>query len=414
LNDTTDASILSRGSASHRSQSRDSASHGYEPQGADAPMRSNHRRMPGLDSLRAIAVVWTMLFHSFLVGGLGEDWRWAQRYGWMGVDLFFVLSGFLIGAQVLAPLVRGERFSFGDFYLRRAFRILPAFWAVLALYLLWPDFAEAPGMEPWWKFALFFLNVSIDYDRNAAFSHAWSLCVEEHFYLLFPMLALGFARLRSRAALLTFCVALVAGGIALRTAIWLHFDALAPDRNWFVEEIYYPTWNRLDGLLAGVLLAVLKTYRPALWARLGARANVAFMIGFAGMALSFWLFRERAGLLGNSIGWPVLSASLAALVFAGAQTKSWIGHRAVPGAAWLAAISYSLYLIHKPIYRLVEIHLGEALGGRGFVAFATYGAASLFAAAALHYAVERPGLRLREALSRARGARADGHPSRAT
>lgn len=379
-----------------------------------APTHPNDRRLPGLDLLRATAVLWTMLFHSFLVGGLGEDWQWAQRYGWMGVDLFFVLSGFLIGAQVLAPLVRGERFSFRGFYFRRAFRILPAFWAVLALYLLWPDFAEAPGMEPWWKFALFFVNVSIDYDRNAAFSHAWSLCVEEHFYLLFPMLALGFARLRSRAVLVAFCIALVAGGIALRTAIWLHFDALAPNRNWFVEDIYYPTWNRLDGLLAGVLLAVVKTYRPALWARLGARANVVFTIGLAGMALSFWLFRERAGLLGNSIGWPVLSASLAALVFAGAQTKSWIGRRTVPGAAWIAAISYSLYLIHKPIYGLVEMHLGEALDGRGFVAFMTYGVASLLAAAVLHYTVERPGLRLRDALSRARGARAYDHPSRAT
>lgn len=332
----------------------------------------------------------------------------------MGVDLFFVLSGFLIGAQVLAPLVRGERFSFRGFYFRRAFRILPAFWAVLALYLLWPDFAEAPGMEPWWKFALFFVNVSIDYDRNAAFSHAWSLCVEEHFYLLFPMLALGFARLRSRAALAAFCVALVAGGIALRTAIWLHFDALAPNRNWFVEDIYYPTWNRLDGLLAGVLLAVVKTYRPALWARLGARANVVFTIGLAGMALSFWLFRERAGLLGNSVGWPVLSSALALLVFAGAQTNGWIGRRAVPGAGWLAAVSYSLYLIHKPIYGLVEMHLGDALEGRGYIAFIVYGAASLFAAALLHYAVERPGLRLRDVLSRGRVERADDHPSRAT
>ncbi len=95
-------------------------------------------RLPGLDLLRAIAVVWTMLFHSFLVGGLGGDWAWAQRYGWMGVDLFFVLSGFLISSQVLKPLANGSRFSFVEFYLRRAFRILPAFWAVLAVYLLWP------------------------------------------------------------------------------------------------------------------------------------------------------------------------------------------------------------------------------------------------------------------------------------
>ncbi len=355
-------------------------------------------RMPGLDLLRAVAVVWTMLFHSFLVGGLGEDWAWAQRYGWMGVDLFFVLSGFLIGSQVLKPLANGGRFSFRDFYIRRAFRILPAFFAVLALYLLWPGFREAPGMEPWWKFAGFFMNLSIDYTNQAAFSHAWSLCVEEHFYLLFPPLALALLRRPSAKVFVAVCMFIVALGIALRTGTWLHFDTLGSDRNWFVENIYYPTWNRLDGLLAGVILAVWKTYRPGSWARAATRSNLVLLAGLATMALSFWLFRERTGLLGNSIGWPVLSLGLAMLVFAGAQTESWIGRRALPGASWLAAVSFSLYLVHKPMYGLVEAHFGDALEGRGYAAFAAYGIASMLVAATLYYLIERPALRIREGL----------------
>ncbi|TXH65196.1 MAG: acyltransferase [Lysobacteraceae bacterium] len=363
-------------------------------------------RMPGLDLLRAIAVLWTMCFHSFLVGGLGERWEWLQRYGWMGVDLFFVLSGFLIGSQVLAPLARGERFSFADFYLRRAFRILPAYWAIVALYLLWPGFREAPGMEPWWKFAGFVLNLSIDYDDNAVFSHAWSLCVEEHFYLLFPLLAVGFVRLRSKASVVAFLVTLLMGGIALRTAIWVHFDALQPGRNWFIEDIYYPTWNRLDGLLAGVGLAVWKIYRPQHWATCGRCADLFLLVGVITMGLSFWLFRERAGLLGNSIGWPVLSAGLAMLVFAGAQREGWLGACAVPGAAWLAAVSYSLYLVHKPVFGLVEMYFGAVLQGRGLFAFASYGVASLCAAALLYYVVERPGLRLRDRLRHSHAERA--------
>ena len=357
-------------------------------------------RMPGLDLLRAIAVVWTMLFHSFLVGGLGKDWSWLSRYGWMGVDLFFVLSGFLIGAQVLKPLAKGDRFSFRDFYTRRAFRILPAFFAVLALYLVWPGFREAPGMEPWWKFVGFLMNLSIDYTQRAAFSHAWSLCVEEHFYLLFPLLALALLRRPSANVFVAVCVFIVASGIVLRTGTWLHFDALDPDRNWFVENIYYPTWNRLDGLLAGVILAVWKTYRPDSWTRAATRANVVLVAGLATMALCFWLFRERGGLLGNSIGWPVLSLGLAMLVFAGAQAQSWIGCRALPGAGWLAAVSFSLYLTHKPVYGLVETHFGDALEGETYLAFAVYGSASLLGGAVLYYAVERPGLRLRERLMR--------------
>jgi peptidoglycan/LPS O-acetylase OafA/YrhL len=130
---------------------------------------------------------------------------------------------------------------------------------------------------------------------------------------------------------------------------------------------------------------------------MAARANLVFVAGLATMALSFWLFRERTGFMGNSLGWPVLSLGLAMLVFAGAQTGSWIGRRAFPGAAWLAAVSYSLYLVHKPMYGLVQAQLGEALDrvGNGYVAFAVYGVASLLAAALLYYAVERPGLRMR-------------------
>ena len=352
-------------------------------------------RLPGLDLLRAIAVLWTMQFHSFIVGGLGEDWRWLERYGWMGVDLFFVLSGFLIGGQLLRPLARGETPSLRAFYVKRAFRILPAFWVVLAVYLVWPGFREAPGMEPWWKFALFFVNLDIDYATNAAFSHAWSLCVEEHFYLLFPALALLLARKPSATKFWAMCIAILLGGIALRAGIWMHDDALQPQRAWFVEDIYYPTWNRLDGLLMGVMLATWQAYRPDAWARMAKHANVAALLAVAVLALAFWLFRERTGLLGNSIGWPVLSLALAMLVFAGAQPHGVLGKRALPGAAWIAAISFSLYLVHKPMYAVVQSQLGEWLEGRGIVAWLVYGVASLLAAAVLYYAVERPGLRLR-------------------
>ena len=329
------------------------------------------------------------------VGGLGEDWHWLERYGWMGVDLFFVLSGFLIGGQLLRPLARGESPSLRAFYLKRAFRILPAFWVVLAVYLLWPGFREAPGMEPWWKFALFVVNLDIDYAANAAFSHAWSLCVEEHFYLLFPALALLLARKPSAMTFWTMCSVILLGGIAIRTSVWLHFDALQPPRAWFVEDIYYPTWNRLDGLLTGVMLATWQAYRPESWTRMAKHANVAALLGVAVLALAFWLFRERTGLLGNSIGWPVLSLALALLVFAGAQPHGLLGRRALPGAAWLAAASFSLYLVHKPMYAVVQSHWGAWLEGRGFVAYAAYGVASLLAATVLYYAVERPGLRLR-------------------
>lgn len=370
-------------------------------------------RLPGLDLLRAIAILWVMLFHSFLLGGLGPDWSWLSRYGWMGVDLFFVLSGFLIGSQVFGPLSQGRRFSYADFYARRAFRIFPAYFAVLALYLMWPAFREAPSMEPWWKFLTFTMNLSIDYGRNSAFSHAWSLCVEEHFYWLFPLLAVSLLKRPASWKFIALCAGVVVGGIALRTVFWLHGTETDPsmNRNWFVEDIYYPTWSRLDGLLCGVALAVWKAFRPQAWLAARRHANTVLLGGIAVMALSFWLFRDRTGLPGNAVGWPVLSLGLGLLVFAAADRDSLIGRQHLPIAGWLAAISYSLYLAHKAMYHLVQHYWGTQLSGTGLFAFLIYGGAAILAGATLHYTVEKPFLKLRVWLTTKR---AHGIVARAT
>ncbi|MET0332321.1 MAG: acyltransferase, partial [Dyella sp.] len=288
-----------------------------------------------------------MFFHSFVVGGLGPHFEWLSRYGWMGVDIFFVLSGYLIGTQVLRPLQRGEPLAWGAFYARRAWRILPVFAVVLALYACLPGLREVPGLAPWWQFATFTMNLLIDYGNHPAFSHAWSLCVEEHFYLLFPLLAWWLTRRPSLRKFVIVALGVVLAGIALRAGIWLHDSALDPPRNWFIEDIYFPTWTRLDGLLTGVSLAALRVYRPQLWARLQTRANRCLLGGLLVTMLALWLFRDRVGLLGNAIGWPVLSFGLGLLVLAGADRTSAIGRWTVPGAGWIAAMSYSLYLSHK-------------------------------------------------------------------
>lgn len=354
-------------------------------------------RLPGLDLLRSIAIVWVMLFHSFIVGGLGPNFEWLSRFGWAGVDIFFVLSGFLIGTQVLRPLQRGERLAYGEFYARRAWRILPAFTVVLALYACFAGLREAPGLQPWWQFATFTLNLLIDYGRNQAFSHAWSLCVEEHFYLVLPLLAWWLARRPSPLRFFGACAAVLVFGIGLRSAVWLHDAALDPARNWYIEDIYYPSWMRLDGLLMGVMLATLRVYRPQTWARLQARSNVCLLGGVAVSCLAFWLFDDRTGLLANTIGWPLLSFGFGLLVFAGADERSLIGRWRIPGVGWIAAISYSLYLSHKIAFHLVQEALAPSLQGHGdALQFATYALATVLLGAALHYLVERPFLRWRD------------------
>ena len=133
---------------------------------------------------------------------------------------------------------------------------------VLALYAAFPGLRETPGLQAWWQFASFTVNLLIDYSNNRAFSHAWSLCVEEHFHPVFPLLAVGLARRPSTARVVGLCACIVVTGMALRGAIRLHEAALDPPRNWFVEDIYYPTWTWLDGLLAGVMLATVRVFLP--------------------------------------------------------------------------------------------------------------------------------------------------------
>ena len=104
-------------------------------------------RLPGLDLIRAVAIAWVMIYHGSLFGLTSPD-HWLVRFGWMGVDLFFVLSGFLIAGQLLTPFARGSRPSYGRFFGRRLLRTLPAYLAVLALYVLVPGFVTGRPSPP--------------------------------------------------------------------------------------------------------------------------------------------------------------------------------------------------------------------------------------------------------------------------
>lgn len=344
-------------------------------------------RLPGLDLLRAIAIVWVMLFHSWIVGGLGEPFQPIADYGWMGVDLFFVLSGYLIGYQLLKPLSEGRPLDAGEFYRRRAYRILPAFLIVLAVYACFPAWREAPGLQPVWQFLTFTLNLLIDYQHNAAFSHAWSLCVEEQFYLVFPLLAWLLTRRPSLSITVCISVAVIAGGMLLRAYASLHSQD-------YLENIYYPTYTRLDGLLAGVLLAAIHAYRPTMWNSLQSRANLVAAAGLVITGLAIWLFRDRLGFTASVYGFPLLSLGLALLVAAGTGHRSF-GRWRIPGAGWVAAMSYSVYLSHKLALHAVAGVLAAHPVAHGWEAFGLYAVAILALGALLHYAVERPFLRLR-------------------
>src|SRR5438128_5857440 len=201
------------------------------------PRFQDRERQPGLDLLRPLAIIVVVVYHAALFG-FKLPGR-VDRFGWIGVDLFFVLSGYLIGGQLLAPLARNQRINLGRFFARRALRIMPAYFVVLAVYFLLPSWREYSEMsQPFWKFLLSVQNIALH--GGTAFSHAWSLAVEDQFYLCLPFILL-FANRWSREAIIIPC-AIVFGGSRLR-AFLAHQnlnDAGVLFRG-FQAWIYYPT-----------------------------------------------------------------------------------------------------------------------------------------------------------------------------
>ena len=147
------------------------------------------KKLYGLDNLRAVAIAFVFIYHYAGLSNGAPKWLgFITKFGWTGVDLFFVLSGFLISSQLFAQIKKGQTISFKQFFLKRFFRIVPAFLFILVLYFIFPFFRERESLPPLWKFLTFTQNFGLNLKDFGTFSHAWSLCVEEHFYLFFDYL----------------------------------------------------------------------------------------------------------------------------------------------------------------------------------------------------------------------------------
>ncbi len=334
-----------------------------------------------------MAIVWVVFFHASILG-LGSPWHDGTRFGWLGVDLFFVLSGYLIGTQWLTSLREGSA-SFAAFYTRRAFRIFPAYFVVVGVYFAWPALREWPSIQPLWQFVTFTENLLITLDAPKSFSHVWSLCVEEHFYIAFPLISLALARKPSMRKTIGALSAVLMFGMLWRARAWFGFVVPAEDQGVaFYEQVYYPTLPRLDGLLAGVTLALVQVFRPAWWARLMSKPLVAFVAGVGLLAASMVVFDADRSAGTVVIGFPLVSLAMGCFVVACVSPKAIVQRVPMPGVATIAALSYSVYLSHK-----LALHVAAV---NGFDDFAGLTLATLFAGAALHFGVERPFLKLRE------------------
>lgn len=370
------------------------------------------RRASGPDLLRALAILLVMLLH-LPAEATPLPLAGIRPYGCIGVDIFFVLSGYLIGAQLMTELMRHGRIDLKSFYLRRAFRILPAFSVVLALYALIPALRETPAMQSIWRFLTFTTNFGLNPRSGGTFTEAWSLSVEAHFYLVIPVLILILKRHATVASIALLAAVIVIAGMSLRFAIWQsqvglpaaalqYGDAFAA----YLRDVYYPTYNRLDGLTFGVVLAAVRLFRPLLWERY-MPPYIALVIGSILATAALMIFSWRGAfaetnlplllqpLPGAVAGFPLFSAGMALILGAMLDLQPKIGRWHLPAATGIATLSYSLYLTHKGVYHLDRMVFGRE-NLQGLSGFVIYFATCFIAAAALWFLVEKSFLHLRD------------------
>jgi peptidoglycan/LPS O-acetylase OafA/YrhL len=316
------------------------------------PRFRDRERQPGLDLLRALAIIVVVVYHAALFG-FKLPGR-VDRFGWIGVDLFFVLSGYLIGGQLLAPLARDEHIKLGRFFTRRALRIMPAYFVVLAIYFLLPAWREYAEMsQPLWKFLFSVQNIALH--GGTAFSHAWSLAVEDQFYLALPFLLL-FLHRRPRAAIIVSCLIII-GGISLRAFLAARNASVDGGVSFraFQAWIYYPTWTRLDPLVFGVVLAALEKFRPNWWQRLVNCAPWLWLPALGLIVYALYLGETKNVTVGACVWqFPFIAVGMAAILVCAVSPRLPLCRVAIPGAAFIASIAYSAYLIQKLVINGVK------------------------------------------------------------
>lgn len=262
-------------------------------------------------------------------------------------------------------------------------------------------FREWEQLAPLWRFLSFTQNFGLDRRYERTFSHAWSLCVEEQFYLLLPVtiLVLRFRKWERFSPLLIF--ALFIGGFMIRLFSW--YVLILPSAGtdmfsvmWF-KWMYYPTYNRLDGLLAGITLAGIHHFFPRIKLFLQLHIRMLLVTGLLLITGAYFLCREFSSFSSSIFGYPLIAVAYGCLV--GVATLRHSGKRNVLSriTSVLATLSYSIYLTHKAIIHLTHLYLGEAgINTDSTIMFFCCIITSVLAGVLMYYLIEKPFLKIKD------------------
>jgi peptidoglycan/LPS O-acetylase OafA/YrhL len=321
--------------------------------------RQSSLHLPGLDGVRGVAILLILIMHLGVMRASNPTEIAVFKVisaCWIGVELFFVLSGTLITGILLDA--KYDTSYYKDFYVRRVIRIFPLYYILLifSFYILplvshpkMANFSRVQGDEAWyWVFLQNYAMAMAGGPRHAIMDVTWSLAIEEQFYLIWPFVI----RALSTRRLGVVCAAAIAFSLSLR--LGLVWQGVSP---WV---IYVLTPTRLDGLLAGALVAIAIRSPALTTARLDSMARTSWLSGALMLAAVVWVSHglEWDDPIVQTFGYTALAVMFAGLVMstvlqAGSRTPLSLVMEWGPLTV-LGGISYGLYLVHLPLRALVR------------------------------------------------------------
>lgn len=315
------------------------------------PAPTQRAYYPALDALRGIAILAVVAFHNF-------DSLQFFGFGWMGVDLFFVLSGFLITELLLHSV--GTRHYFRNFFARRMLRIFPVYYAVLLVFFLaspvlfkqkdpQSTYAYFNENKFWfWIYIQNWLMVKKGPAPVPYLTHFWSLGVEEQFYLFWPFVLFCFRRL---SQLKTVIIGLILFAIGLRLFVSLSYPNT-------VESYYCNTLTRMDSLLVGCLLAVHLKQGKKVSSLLIKNILICFGLLITA-SLVFCGNLKRENFLFSTVGYTLTAIFFAAVLYCVLHQRQRFEQKLtrVKPLAFIGKISYGIYVFHVPVYLLLATQL---------------------------------------------------------